>query len=127
MQWLIVACGGALGAMARFGVINYLAPIDGTRFPFGTVLVNISGSFVMGICYVFLDQKLILSPEWRLLVMTGFLGAFTTFSAFSLDALLLWNNGFHSTALAYVLTTVAGCILGISIAVLLAQKIFPSL
>lgn len=127
MQWLMVAFGGALGAMARFGLISYLAPLDATRFPFWTVLINVLGSFVMGVAFVLIDEKLVLSAEWRLLLMTGFLGAFTTFSTFSLDALLLWNNGFPSAALAYVLTTVIGCLLGITIAVLLTQKIFSSI
>ena len=126
MQWLMVAFGGALGAMARFGVMNYLAPIDATRFPIGTLLINVLGSFLMGALYIFIDQKLMLSPEWRLLLMTGFLGAFTTFSTFSLDALLLWNNGLTTTALAYVLTTVIGCLFGIAVAVFLAQKIFST-
>lgn len=126
MQWLMVAFGGALGAMARFGVMNYIAPIDATRFPIGTLLINVLGSFLMGALYIVIDQRLMLSPEWRLLLMTGFLGAFTTFSTFSLDALLLWNNGLTTTAFAYVLTTVIGCLLGITVAVFLAQKIFST-
>ncbi len=75
MQWLAVAVGGALGAMARYGVVSYLAPITGHRFPLGTLCVNISGSFLIGVCYVVLDEKLAASPEWRLLTITGFLVA----------------------------------------------------
>lgn len=123
MQWLAVAIGGALGAMARYGVVNFLAPIAGHRFPVGTLCVNISGSFLVGVCYVVLDQKLAASPEWRLLTMTGFLGAFTTFSAFSLDALVLWENGLPVTAVTYVVTTVIGCLVAVIASVLLTQRL----
>ncbi|MGM8227220.1 fluoride efflux transporter CrcB [Cellvibrio sp. ARAG 10.3] len=123
MQWLAVAVGGALGAMARYGVVSYLAPLTGHRFPLGTLCVNISGSFLIGVCYVVLDEKLAASPEWRLLTMTGFLGAFTTFSTFSLDALALWENGLPMTAVTYVLATVIGCLMAVTASVLLTQRL----
>jgi CrcB protein len=123
MQWLAVAVGGALGAMARYGVVSYLAPLTGHRFPLGTLCVNISGSFLIGVCYVVLDEKLAASPEWRLLIMTGFLGAFTTFSTFSLDALALWENGLPVTAVTYVLATVFGCLMAVTASVLLTQRL----
>lgn len=123
MQWLAVAVGGALGAMARYGVVSYLAPLTGHRFPVGTLCVNISGSFLIGVCYVVLDEKLAASPEWRLLTMTGFLGAFTTFSTFSLDALALWENGLPVTAVTYVLATVFGCLMAVTASVLLTQRL----
>ena len=123
MQWLAVAVGGALGAMARYGVVSYLAPLTGHRFPLGTLCVNISGSFLIGVCYVVLDEKLAASPEWRLLTMTGFLGAFTTFSTFSLDALALWENGLPMTAVTYVLATVFGCLMAVTASVLLTQRL----
>lgn len=124
MQWLMIAIGGAVGAMGRFAVISYVAPVAGNGFPLGTLIVNVSGSFLIGVCYVVLDQKLAASPEWRLLIMTGFLGAFTTFSTFSLDALALWNNGLPMTALSYVLATVVGCLLAVALAVLLTQRVW---
>lgn len=124
MQWLAVAVGGALGAMARFGVINYLAPFAGNRFPLGTLCVNISGSFLIGVCYVVLNEKLATAPEWRLLIVPGFLGAFTTFSTFSLDALALWENGMPMTAVTYVLATVVGCLLAVTASVLMTQRFF---
>lgn len=123
MQWLAVAVGGALGAMARYGVVSYLAPLTGHRFPLGTLCVNISGSFLIGVCYVVLDEKFAASPEWRLLTMAGFLGAFTTFSTFSLDALALWENGLPVTAVTYVLATVFGCLMAVTASVLLTQRL----
>lgn len=124
MQWLMVAIGGAFGAMARFAIVSYMAPMIGNRFPLGTLLVNISGSFVIGVCYVLLDERFAASPEARLLIMTGFLGAFTTFSTFSLDALTLWSNGHPLAAVSYVLATVAGCLVAVVAAVLMTQRIF---
>lgn len=124
MQWLAVAAGGALGALARYGVVTYLVPLAGNRFPLGTLCVNISGSFLIGVCYVLLNERLAASPELRLLITTGFLGAFTTFSTFSLDALTLWENGLPMTAVLYVLATVAGCLMAVTASVVMTQRFF---
>lgn len=111
MQWLFVASGGALGAMARFYITAHLYPVAGNRFPVGTLIVNLLGCALVACCYVVIVEKALLSPHWRHLLVTGFLGALTTFSTFSLDALLLWQNGLHATALAYVLCNLLGCLL----------------
>jgi len=102
MQWLMVACGGALGAMARFGVNALLFPVAGHRFPLATLAINVSGCIVMGVLYVLVVERGTLPGEWRNLLMVGFLGAYTTFSAFSLDALALWQNGHLALAALYV-------------------------
>ncbi|UTF60327.1 fluoride efflux transporter CrcB [Gilvimarinus sp. DA14] len=111
MQWLFVAAGGALGAMARFFITTQLYPLAGNRFPLGTLVVNLLGCFLVALLYVVIVEKAMLAPYWRHLLVTGFLGALTTFSTFSLDALLLWQNGLHSVALIYVLANVVGCLL----------------
>lgn len=121
MQWLFVALGGAFGAMARFGVSIWVYPLMGNRFPLGTVVVNIAGSLLMGVCYVLIMEKASLSPEWRSLLMIGFLGAFTTFSTFSLDALALWQNGHLSLALLYVVGSVLLCLAATSGAISLTR------
>lgn len=111
MQWLFVAAGGALGAMARFFITTQLSPLTGHRFPLGTLAVNLLGCFLVAFLYVVIVEKAMLPPYWRHLLVTGFLGALTTFSTFSLDALLLWQNGLHSVAVFYVLANVLGCLL----------------
>ncbi|MDM3871951.1 fluoride efflux transporter CrcB [Porticoccus sp. W117] len=121
MQWLAVALGGALGAVCRFGVNTLVFPLLGGRFPLGTLLVNLSGSFLMGILYVLVVDKGVLPGEWRNLLMVGFLGAFTTFSAFSLDALALWQNGHPALSLGYIVTSVVGCLLATLSAIWLAR------
>lgn len=112
MQWLMVACGGALGAMARFGVNALLFPVAGHRFPLATLVINVSGCIVMGVLYVVIIERSVLSGEWRNLLMVGLLGAYTTFSAFSLDALALWQNGHATLAALYVGLSVVLCLAG---------------
>ncbi|MCV6605611.1 MAG: fluoride efflux transporter CrcB [Porticoccaceae bacterium] len=123
MQWLAVAFGGALGAMSRYAVNTLVFPLLGERFPLGTLLVNLAGSFLMGICYVLVVDKCVLPGEWRNLLMVGFLGAFTTFSAFSLDALALWQNGHPVLSAGYIVLSVAGCLMATLSAIWLARLI----
>ncbi len=112
MQWLAVAGGGALGALARFGVSALVAPLAGTRFPLATLVINVSGCIAMGVLYVLIVERAALPPEWRNFLMIGFLGAYTTFSAFSLDALALWQNGHPALAALYVGLSVMLCLAG---------------
>jgi len=123
MHWLAVAIGGALGAMARYAVSTWIFNATSHKFPYATLSVNVLGSFVMGILFVFIVERAALPAEMRGLLMIGFLGAFTTFSTFSLDALGLWQNGHLFLALVYVLATVVLCIVAISCAIWLARLI----
>ena len=116
MPWLFVALGGAAGALARFALSGCLYPLAGNRFPTGTLVVNSLGCLLVGALYVLIMEKALLGPYWRHLLITGFAGALTTFSAFSLDALLLWQNGLQMTAVVYVLANLLGCLLAVSLA-----------
>lgn len=122
MNYLAVAFGGALGALARFWVYNALANFAG-RFPLATFLVNVSGSFLMGIAYVLIIERAQMAPEWRAVITVGFLGAFTTFSTFSMDTLGLLMQGRHGMALAYVLSSLLLCLLGVFLGLGLARLI----
>ncbi|MDG1818786.1 MAG: fluoride efflux transporter CrcB [Porticoccaceae bacterium] len=121
MQWFAVALGGALGAMARYGVSLWMFNASSEKFPYATLTVNVLGSFIMGILFVYMVEKAALPAEMRGLLMIGFLGAFTTFSTFSLDALSLWQNGHLFLALVYVLATVILCLVAISSSIWLAR------
>ena len=112
MQWLAVAFGGALGAMGRFAINAALVPLFGSRLPMSTLVVNVVGSALMGLCYVLIIERGVLPAEFRNLLMIGFLGAFTTFSSFSLDTLALWQNGQPVLAAAYVVLSVVLCLMG---------------
>ncbi len=121
MNWIAVAVGGALGAMARYAVSTWIFQISSHKFPYATLTVNVLGSFVMGILFVIIIERSALPVEMRSLWMIGFLGAFTTFSTFSLDALGLWQNGHLFVALLYVLATVILCLLAISSSIWLTR------
>ncbi|MGH1456694.1 MAG: fluoride efflux transporter CrcB [Alphaproteobacteria bacterium] len=100
-----VALGGAIGAVARYGVNISATHLFGHGFPWGTLIVNILGSFLMGVAIVKLSQMQI-SPELRTMMITGFLGAFTTFSTFSLDTITLWERGDVMQAFLYIMASV---------------------
>ncbi len=124
MQWFAVALGGALGAMGRLGLTTWLFPVVGTRFPLGTLVANVVGCLLVGVAFVLIVDKGLLPPEYRPFVITGFLGALTTFSTFSLDALLLWQNGAPMVAVIYSLATLLSCLLAVIASVYYARMIF---
>jgi len=89
MIWLSIAAGGALGAVSRYGVTLGVARLGVSGFPYVTLLVNVLGSFCIGIVVTWFGGRADINQALRPMIQVGFLGAFTTFSAFSLDALLL--------------------------------------
>ena len=121
MHWFAIALGGALGAMARHGVSTLVFDASSQKFPYATLSVNVLGSFIMGVLFVVIVEKGLLPSEMRSVLMVGFLGAFTTFSTFSLDALGLWQNGHLFLALIYALGTVFLCLAAILMAVWLTR------
>lgn len=122
----LVAIGGALGACSRYLFIEMIIFLHrGSNFPIGTILVNIIGSFLMGILhFVFTNYLDSIPPQARLLLSTGLLGGFTTFSAFSLDALRLINAGQFGLAFAYIFSSVLFSILAIFLGFYLSKIIF---
>ena len=112
-SYLLVFVGGGIGASLRHTVNMVSARGLGTAFPWGTFIVNISGSLVMGLIAGYLAFKGGASQPWRLFLMTGILGGYTTFSAFSLDAALLYERGEIAAALFYVLGSVVLSIAGL--------------
>ena len=121
MNWLAVAIGGALGSVARYALSSWIFDITSQKFPYATLIVNVAGSFVMGILFVVIVERAALPAEMRSLLMIGFIGAFTTFSAFSLDALGLWQNGHVLMSVIYMITTVILCLVAISTAIWLTR------
>jgi len=121
MMWFMVALGGAFGALARFGLSSLLAPQPG-KFPYATFTANVMGCLVMGFLYLYIVEKTSVSPYLRPLLMVGFLGAFTTFSSFSIEALTLWQSHQASTAVLYVMCTVISCLLATLVGLTLCEK-----
>ena len=106
--WLWIGVGGFFGAVARYGVSTWFTARWGLVFPYGTLFVNLSGSFALCLIIAVLGRGLDVAPYLRLALTVGFLGSYTTFSTLSADALLLFENGQVARGLGYVLASVAG-------------------
>lgn len=99
-----------MGALFRFWLANGIHALLGRGFPYGTLTVNVIGSLLMGIFYVFLTERMDIAPEWRAGLLIGLLGAFTTFSAFSIETLHLLESGEQIKALLNIVLSVSLCI-----------------
>lgn len=99
-RYLIVGGGGALGAIARYW-IGGLFKIGTGGFPIGTFIINLTGSFILGLFLTLITEKYVVSAEWRLFFGTGFVGAYTTFSSFTNEVLTLLQQGYWLTGLFY--------------------------
>jgi CrcB protein len=113
MGYLIVFVGGGLGAALRHGVNLAVARLLGTAFPYATLIENVSGSLVMGLLAGYFAFRGGVSQHWQLFLTTGILGGYTTFSAFSLDAVLLYERGALGLAALYVAASVLLSIAGL--------------
>lgn len=110
--WLAVAAGGALGSLGRYWLTGVMAGLTGPRFPWGTLLINVLGSCVIGLVagLTLAPARVGLHPDLRIFLMTGVCGGFTTFSAFSLQTLELLQAGDTVLAFGYAVASVLLCI-----------------
>jgi len=93
VEYIIIGIGGILGANARYVVANWASQRLGADFPYGTLIINVSGSFLLGFFMAFALNRAFLHPNYRLFVATGFCGAYTTFSTFTYESLRLLQDG----------------------------------
>ncbi len=118
MPWLYVGVGAFLGANARYWVGGWAADRFGTAFPYGTFIINVSGSFAIGLLAAFFAERAY-SPNWRLFLMVGVLGGYTTFSTYSYEALRLFEDGAYLFGALYVFGSpvvgLAACLAGVAI------------
>lgn len=107
-DWFAVALGGALGAMARYGLSLFLPQTDG-NFPWAIFVANVLGCMLVGMVYFVVVEKISQFALFKPMIMIGFLGAFTTFSTFSLESIRLWQQGYTFTSVLYCVSTVVVC------------------
>jgi len=122
-QTLSIAAGGALGAVLRYWTVLAVHNRLGTNFPYGTLAVNVLGSLLMGFLYIWLLERFVASPAMRGFLLVGILGAFTTFSTFSIETLNLIEAGHTGRALANVLLSVSVCVVAAGVGVYTARQL----
>jgi CrcB protein len=110
--WIAVAVGGAIGSVARFWLTGVMTALTGPRFPWGTLLINVLGSLVIGLVagLTLTPARMGIHPDIRIFLMTGICGGFTTFSAFSLQTMELMQSGDIAPALGYAVASVLLCL-----------------
>lgn len=92
-QVLVISIGAILGANARWFISRFAARILGPVFPYGTLFINVTGSFVVGFFMIWTSERVLLDPRWRLLIVVGFCGAFTTFSSYAFETIRYFEQG----------------------------------
>ena len=105
-KYLLIALGGALGSVARYWIGSTVSGRMGIRFPFGTLVVNLTACLVIGFALTYLGNRLEINPAWRYLVTVGFIGAYSTFSTFEWETLSTLRAGAVSLALLYAVGSV---------------------
>ena len=121
--FLAISVGGILGANARYLVSVYVAERLGAAFPYGTLLINVTGSFVIGFFLTLVSERFTVDPLWRLFFATGFLGAYTTFSSYTFEAAQLVRDGVYGLALAYLFGSVLLGTIAVFAGIVLAEQL----
>ncbi len=121
MKWIQLAVGGVAGTFARYLLAGAVYTVFGTGFPYGTLAVNLTGCFLIGFLAALAEEKFLLGPSARLLLMVGFCGAFTTFSTFMLETANLMKGGETGRAFLNVFASVVAGFLVFRLGVLMAE------
>ena len=122
-KYMYIAVGGALGSIARFWVGSAVASRLGTKFPYGTFVINITACVIIGFSLTFLAKRTDLNPAWRFLVPVGFVGAYSTFSTYEWEALSTLRSGAFSMAALYAFSSLFLGLVAVWCGVLIAEMI----
>ena len=120
-EFLLISVGAVAGANLRYWVTSLFAERFGQAFPYGTLFINITGSLVLGFALTLIANRLVADPGYRLLIGTGFLGAYTTFSTFSYDTVVLMERGDMLLAFVNAGASLAGSVLAAYAGIVLAR------
>ena len=123
MTYVAISVGAVLGANARYFIGGWLSDRFGSSFPVGTLVINVTGSFVIGLFLALIGERFIVADWWRPLVAIGFLGSYTTFSTFSFETLALAQAGSWGLAALNVAGSVAGSLVGVYLGTVLARAL----
>lgn len=110
IDFLIISLGAIVGANARYVLSRFAAKMLGPIFPYGTLIINVSGSFIVGLFMIWTTERVLLDPRWRLLVIIGFCGAFTTFSSYAFETVAYFEQGQWTLMLINILSNNLLCI-----------------
>jgi CrcB protein len=122
-KYMVVAIGGALGAIARYWLGSLIGQALPSRFPYGTVVINVTGCFIIGLFLTLASERISINPNWRLAVAVGFVGAYTTFSTFEYESFKLMESGSGISGFMNVIVSLMLGFLAVWAGVALARKI----
>jgi CrcB protein len=111
VNFVFVSLGAIVGANARYVISRYLAKVIGPAFPYGTLAINVVGSFIVGWFMIWTTERVLIDPRWRLLVVVGFCGGFTTFSSYAFESMAYLEQGNWALMTTNILTNNVLCLL----------------
>jgi CrcB protein len=123
MNIVIIGIGGALGAVSRYAVALWIGQRWGRSFPLGTLMINVSGSFLIGLFMTLMSERFTENPQWRLLLVVGFLGAYTTFSTFEYETGALLKDGEWAFAMLNIVLSVVIGFIALKLGEIIAKTI----
>ena len=124
MEYIAIALGGGIGAVMRYGITLLVQSWTGPGFPYGTLVVNVIGSLLIGFVVVFLNHRYHGNEVLRLFLVIGILGGFTTFSTFSLDTIYLMQSGYLVKAMWNILVSFSACVFAVYLGMEIARSTF---
>jgi fluoride exporter len=121
LDYLVISLGAILGANARWIISRYAVRVFGPVFPYGTVIINVFGSLIVGFVLIWTTERVLVDPRWRLLIVVGFCGAFTTFSSFAFETMAYFEQGQWSLMLTNFLANNLLCLAAVLAGMALAR------